>query len=72
MTQPAARPTGRARSAGSKSVSPASGQQDSTGATPKSPRNPSVQPASGKPKLTVVSPDAASSIIATTVNRRMP
>jgi phosphoenolpyruvate carboxylase len=42
MTQPAARPTGRSRSTGRKSVTPASGQLDPEGAspTPRKPRKP--------------------------------
>ena len=64
MTQPAARPTGRARSTGRKSVKPASGQHDidsenpntSPGAAPrKSPTRNARTP--GKPTLSVVTPE---------------
>jgi len=60
MTQPAARPTGRVRSTGRKSVTPASGQHDAKGTTPGT--TPKKSPArnaraSGKPTLSVVTPE---------------
>lgn len=58
MTQPAARPTGRPRSNGRKSVTPASGQHDeANGAASKPPRTTRNTKATGKPTLSVVTPE---------------
>lgn len=55
MTQPAARPTGRSRSTGRKSVTPASGQLDPEGASPKTPKATKA----ARPKLAVVTAEGA-------------
>ena len=67
MTQPAARPTGRSRSTGRKSVTPASGQLDPEGASPKTPK--ATKPrtkAAARPKLAVVTAEGAAAAAAAT------